>query len=132
MSGIEGSVTYYENGAYIVVSDRYDTDYLDAAFMSGLDLSLSRSIGVETTGGEQFGPYSLGTVSPGQVGDTATDPISVWIPKQAGAPERIWVDLTVQGMAAKGPAIAWASYYVIVPLPYGPWPANAPWFISNR
>jgi len=129
-SGMEGSITYYENGAYIVVSDQYDASYLSVAGLD--DLSLSRSIRIQTTSGEQLGPYSLGAVPPGQVGDTAADPITVWIRKEQGAPERIRMDLAVQGMGAKGAAIAWASYYIAVPLPYGPWPNPAPWFVSAR
>jgi len=127
---MEGSITYYENGAYIVVSDQYDASYLSVAGLD--DLSLSRSIRIQTTSGEQLGPYSLGAVPPGQVGDTAADPITVWIRKEQGAPERIRMDLAVQGMGAKGAAIAWASYYIAVPLPYGPWPNPAPWFVSAR
>ena len=115
-SGMEGSVTYYENGTYVVVSDRYDTEHL---FVAGLNLSLSRSVGIETTSGERFN-YPLGTVPPGQAGDTAADPITVWIRREQGITERIRMNLAVQGMAAKGPAIAWSSYYITIPLPGSP------------
>jgi hypothetical protein len=111
-SSMAGTVTYYENGAYVVVSDSYDAGILKG--VTTANLSLLRQVAVETTTNVEFGPFPLQT-DPSQAGNSTANPITVWIPVESGAPGRVIMQLAIENMAEKAPAGVGCSYYAWIP-----------------